>query len=112
MGFKENLKSELQYSGLLVKELSAKTSIPKDTIGQYLSVKRKMPSLDKGVKIAQTLGVSTEYLVTEKDNHKNAIQKLSKTTRLIIQQAEKLDEKNKVFVLDFIKWLSMRKDRR
>ena len=110
MGFRENLKSELRYSGMLVKELSDKTGIGKDTIAQYLSVKNKMPSLDKGVKIAQALGVSAEYLVTGEDNSKNTIQNLSKTSRLIAQNAEKLDEKNKAFVLDFVKWLSARKE--
>ena len=110
MGFKENLKSELRYSGMLVKELADKTGIPKDTLGQYLSVKRKMPALDKGVKIAQALGVTAEYLITGEDNTKKAIQKISNTSRHITQLVEKLDDKKKAFVLDIVKLLLVKGD--
>ena len=110
MGFRENLKSELSYSGMLVKELADKTDINYHTINQYLSAKNKMPSLDKGVKIAQALGVTAEYLITGEDSPKNTTQRLSDTSRFIAQSIEKLDEKNKAFVLDFIKWLLARED--
>ncbi|MDR3303423.1 MAG: helix-turn-helix domain-containing protein [Treponema sp.] len=63
MGFKENLKNELVYNGLLVKELSAKTGINKYTLDNYLS-RCCSPSAEAVVKIAQVLGVSAEYLVT------------------------------------------------
>jgi len=109
MGFRENLKSELTYLGMPVKELAAKSGINKLTIDHWLSAKGKIPLLDKGVKIAQVLGVSVEYLVTGEDSPKT-IQKLSNTSRRIAQLAEQLDEKKKAFVLDFIKWLSLRGD--
>ena len=64
MGFKENLKSELSYQGILVKELANMTGISKKTIDNYLNVREYMPSADAAVKIAQALGVSVEYLVT------------------------------------------------
>ena len=110
MGFRENLKSELVYSDMLVKELAVKSGIPKHRLDNYLNARNQSPSVETGVKIAQALDVSAEYLVTGKDSQKNAAQKLSNTTRLIAQHAERLDEKNKVFVLDFIKWLSARED--
>jgi transcriptional regulator with XRE-family HTH domain len=109
MGFRENLKSELAYLDMPVKELAAKSGINKLTIDHWLSAKGKIPLLDKGVKIAQVLGVSVEYLVTGEDSPKT-IQKLSNTSRHIAQLAERLDDKKKVFVLDFIKWLSLRED--
>jgi transcriptional regulator with XRE-family HTH domain len=109
MGFKENLKSELTYLDMPVKELAAKSGINKHTIDHWLSAKGKTPKLDNGVKIAQALGVSAEYLVTGEDNSK-PIKKLSNSSRLIAQLSEKLDDKKKAFVLDFIKWLSLRKD--
>ena len=109
MGFRENLKSELTYLGMPVKELAAKSGINKLTIDHWLSAKGKIPTLEKGVKVAQVLGVSVEYLVTGEDSPKT-IQKSSNTSRLIAQLAEQLDDKKKAFVLDFIKWLSFRKD--
>jgi transcriptional regulator with XRE-family HTH domain len=64
MGFRENLKSQLQYSGLLVKELAAKSGIKNKTIDSYLGVHSYKPSAEAAVKIARVLGVSVEYLVT------------------------------------------------
>lgn len=37
MGFRENLKDELKYQDIKVKELSAMTGIPKGTIDHYLA---------------------------------------------------------------------------
>jgi len=108
MGFRENLKSELTYLDMTVKELAAKSGINKLTIDHWLSAKGKIPTLEKGVKIAQVLGVSVEYLVTGEDNPHNTPQKLSNTSRHIAQLSERLDDKRKAFVLDFIKWLSFR----
>jgi len=109
MGFRENLKSELKYLDMPVKELAAKSGINKLTIDHWLSAKGKIPLLDKGVKIAQTLGVSVEYLVTGEDSPKT-IHRFSNTSRLIAQLSEKLDDRKKAFVLDFIKWLLSRED--
>ena len=52
MGFKENLKDELKYQGVLVKELSEKTGIPKGTIDHYLAEKNTAPIAENAVKIA------------------------------------------------------------
>jgi len=64
MGFKENLKSELTYQDMQVKELADITGISRYTLGNYLSVRERIPTADVAVKIAQALGVSVEYLVT------------------------------------------------
>jgi len=64
MGFNENLKGELEYNGMLVKELAHKTGIPKQTIDKYLLSNGSIPPADKAVAIARVLGVSVEYLVT------------------------------------------------
>ena len=37
MGFKENLKSELQYTGMTVRALAEKSGVNKQTIDNYLS---------------------------------------------------------------------------
>ena len=62
--FKKNLREELNYQGLTVKELSAKIGIPKPTIDCYLSSRQTMPPADIAVKIAKALNVSVEFLVT------------------------------------------------
>jgi len=66
MGFNENLKGELEYKGIPVKELAHKAGIPKQTVDKYLLSNSSMPPADKAVLIAQVLGVSVEYLVTGK----------------------------------------------
>ena len=69
MGFKDNLKNELQFRGLTVKELSALTGIKKQTLDNYLSTHNSTPSAEVAVKIAQALNVSVEYLVTGKKSY-------------------------------------------
>ncbi|MDR1908738.1 MAG: helix-turn-helix domain-containing protein [Spirochaetaceae bacterium] len=64
MSFAENLRYELTYQGLFVKELAAKTGININTLNHYLSGRKSMPPADAAVKIAATLGVTVEYLVT------------------------------------------------
>jgi transcriptional regulator with XRE-family HTH domain len=64
MGFAENLRSELDYQDLIVKQLAAKTGINIHTLNHYLSGKKSMPPADAAVKIALALNVSVEYLIT------------------------------------------------
>lgn len=64
MSFKDNLKSELEYQGIHLKELLAKCGISKNTLGNYITGHNSVPSAESAVKIAQALGVTVEYLVT------------------------------------------------
>jgi transcriptional regulator with XRE-family HTH domain len=66
--FRENLRDELDFQGLTVKELSAKTGIIKGSLDNYLGARASIPPADVAVKIAQALNVSVEYLVTGKDS--------------------------------------------
>ncbi|MBP5451626.1 MAG: helix-turn-helix transcriptional regulator [Treponema sp.] len=68
MGFKENLKSELQYRDMTVKELASLSGVKKQTLDNYLSTHNSKPSVDAAVKIARALKVSVEYLVTGEDS--------------------------------------------
>ena len=61
MGFKENLKNELKFQGMLVKELADKSGVPKGTIDHYLAEKHTAPIAENAVKIARALNVSVEY---------------------------------------------------
>jgi len=78
MGFGENLKQELAYSGLIKKELAAKSGVHKRAIDTYVRTKSSMPPADTAVKIAQALGVTVEYLVTGEDSSiPNEVNKLA-----------------------------------
>jgi len=82
--FKTNLRSELDFLGLTVKELSRKTGIAKGTLDCYLGVRASMPPADIAVKIANALNVSVEYLVTGHEN-KKIDKQLDQNIRSIIQ---------------------------
>ena len=99
MGFKENLTIELDYKGMIVKELAYLSGVNKRTIDQYLSSAAKMPSAENAVKIASALGVTVEYLITGKKEQSvdsNADQqnqiRLYKKYFELINLAEKLNE--------------------
>ena len=93
MGFRENLKEELKYQGILVKELAAKSGIPKGTIDHYLTEKSVSPIAENAIKIANVLNVSVEYLVTGKDSvqSKNNVSSYNPQVRMI---ADKLSHMN------------------
>jgi transcriptional regulator with XRE-family HTH domain len=65
--FRENLREELDYQDISVKELSAKTGISKRTIENYLSKRGSIPPADYACKIANLLNVPVEWLVTGTD---------------------------------------------
>ena len=109
MGFRENLKSELAYSGMLVKELAAKSGVNKYSLDNYLNAKGQIPSVEVGVKIAQALGVSVEYLVIGNEiKQTGESQELNDDLRTIARHAGQLDEEKRRFVIDFMKWLKVR----
>ena len=68
MGFRENLRNELDFQDLQTKELAQKTGINKRTLDGYLAKNGNEPTVGNAVKIAQVLGVSVEYLTTGKDS--------------------------------------------
>jgi transcriptional regulator with XRE-family HTH domain len=106
MGFKENLKAELGYSGMLVKELSALSGIKKHTIDNYLNTHNAMPSAEAAVAIARALGVSVEYLVTGRDGRQDkTIASFNHTIREVIQDLELLDDTDHKIVLALVKAL-------
>jgi transcriptional regulator with XRE-family HTH domain len=113
MGFKENLKNELTYAGMLVKELAALSGVNKRTIDNYLREEGSVPSVEAAVSIAQTLGVSVEYLVTgEEPQRDKPISSLSPVVRSIIHITCQLDPRDRIMVLDIAKLLKNRADER
>jgi transcriptional regulator with XRE-family HTH domain len=94
MGFRENLKSELTYQDMLVKELAAVTGISRHTIDNYLNVRARIPTADVAVKIAQALGVSVEYLITGAEKTLETAS-FSPDLHLLIQNFQQLDERDR-----------------
>jgi transcriptional regulator with XRE-family HTH domain len=101
MGFRENLKSELAYAGMLVKELAALSGVSKYSLDNYLNKRGQVPSVESGVKIAQALGVSVEYLVTGSENPQRA-GPLSPEIRTLLHNFKQLNEKERDLVLAII----------
>jgi transcriptional regulator with XRE-family HTH domain len=106
MGFKENLKEQLSFSGMYVKELAALSGIKKQTIDSYLNIHGCMPSADAAVAIAQALGVSVEYLVTGKDTKHETLQ-YPIESKMVAEITAQMEEKNRKMAVAILK--SMRK---
>ena len=64
MDFRSRLREEIEYSGMLYKEVAAKAGITKRTMDSYVGSQGSIPSADIAVRLAKVLGVSVEYLVT------------------------------------------------
>ena len=103
MGFKENLKSELEYKGLLVKELAHKSGIKKQTLDNYLSTHNSIPNAEMAVKIAKALDTSVEFLITgEKPETNNS--ETSDVTELV-SKYKKLPAEKKAALLQIARLL-------
>jgi transcriptional regulator with XRE-family HTH domain len=102
--FGKNLRNELDFQGIMVKELSAKTGIPVATLDCYLKTKSTEPSAKNAVKIAQALAVSAEYLVTGKTpDFEKSPAVLSRDGRMIIRHLAKLSPEQCRAVLSLIR---------
>lgn len=64
MEFRDRLREEIEFSGLLDKEVAAKADITKRAIDTYVGSRACMPSADVAVRLAKVLNTTVEYLVT------------------------------------------------
>ena len=71
MGFKENLKDEMDFQDIKPKELSDKTGISVNTLRNYINNHDALPNIDSAVKIAKALNISVEELVEGRKNKKD-----------------------------------------
>ncbi|MDR0474237.1 MAG: helix-turn-helix domain-containing protein [Treponema sp.] len=109
--FKSNLRTELDYVGLTVKELSAKTGIAKGTLDCYLGARASMPPADIAVKIAAALGVSVEYLITgQETKKKNKL--IDHNIRSIINLLVELNEKDIEIIIALSKILKIQSEKK
>lgn len=91
MDFRSRLREEIEYSGLLYKEVAAKAGISKRTMDSYVGTNGSMPAADVAVRLAQTLGVTVEYLITGQDG----TQKLTKQEQHILSCFGRLSVREK-----------------
>ena len=107
MGFRENLKQELGFRGMMVKELASISGVRKRALDTYLlSTNASMPPADTAVKIAHALGVSVEYLVTGTEEKKGKPKpSLQPDMRVLVDIADKLSPKNRRLAIKLVKLL-------
>jgi len=109
MGFRENLKDQLSFSGVYVKELAALSGVKKQTIDSYLKTNNCIPKADAAVAIAKALGVSVEYLVTGKDIKQKMIN-YPIEARIAAEITAQMSLKNRKMALAVIKSMKKQED--
>jgi transcriptional regulator with XRE-family HTH domain len=105
VGFRENLKSELAYKGMLVKELAALSGISRHTLDNYLNNRGHIPSADIAVKIAQVLNVSVEYLVTGDEPSREEVSQ-NRGNQALVKNISSLDERDRRLIYGIIQLFS------
>ena len=103
MGFKENLRAELDYKGMLVKELAKKSGIKKQTIDNYLSANNSMPNAETAVKLARALETSVEFLVSGKAP--SFPKKAKKEQEILLENYQRLSPQKRKIIFDLIQAL-------
>ena len=107
MGFAENLRSEMDFQDMQIKELALKTGISKNTLEKYLSGQKAQPGVENAFKIAQVLNVSIEYLVTGKSG---STSRLPTEYESLLNKYQKLNPFNKKTIIDLLDSISTRQD--
>jgi transcriptional regulator with XRE-family HTH domain len=93
--FRKNLRDELAYQNLTVKELAAKSGVAKGALDCYVGKQASVPPATTAVKMARALGVSVEYLVSgQKKRREEIIVTSSPRLRAILKILEDLDEES------------------
>ena len=101
--FRDNLRSELDFQGIIVKELSVRTKIPVSTLDSYLRTRSTEPSAENAIKIAQALQISVESLMVGEDARCGRRQTvLNREIREIIHRVEKLTPEQRKAILKLL----------
>lgn len=69
--FRDNLKEQIEYKGIIIKELAAKTGISKRTIDTYVDNRAVIPNAEIAVKLADALDTTVEFLVKGTNSNKS-----------------------------------------
>lgn len=92
MSFRENLRDEISYKGLQIKELAAMVGISYGSFLSYVDARAVIPNAQIAVKIAKALDVSVEYLVTGKEPTTNSSKENIQPYRNFIKEISDLSE--------------------
>ena len=105
--FRQILREELDYQGLTVKELAAKSNVAKGAIDSYLGKQASIPPADKAAKIANALGVTVEYLLNGQDCNKESTTSFfsSPRKRTLLKIFDDLSPEDQLLALDLVKLL-------
>jgi transcriptional regulator with XRE-family HTH domain len=110
MGFKENLKAELAYKDILIKELAVLSGVNRRTIDNYLREDNSIPSADAAVRIAGALGVTVEYLITGHEQPERGTSLPFPDSRVVLKNLESLNKRDRKIVLNLISSLKEMED--
>lgn len=92
--FKENLREELEFNGISIKDLSLQTKIPRRSIDNYLNSRSSMPPADYACRIAKVLNTTVEKLVGENQAPvKNEKESQNAKIIYLLNQAKSEDKK-------------------
>jgi len=105
MDFRDRLREQIDFLGLLDKEVAARAGISKRAIDSYVGSRGCMPSADIAVRIAQVLGVSVEYLITGENNAQNE-NPTRKEEQKLLRTFTELSQKDKKTVIALAEYLS------
>jgi transcriptional regulator with XRE-family HTH domain len=109
--FRKNLREELDYQGMTVKELALKSLVAKGALDSYLGKQGSMPPADAALRIAAALGVTVEYLIKGEENRQDkAVSFFNPRKRLILRIFDELDSKDQKLALDFVKLLKKNRE--
>jgi transcriptional regulator with XRE-family HTH domain len=105
--FRKTLREELDYQGMTVKELAAKSMVAKGALDSYLGKQASMPPADSAVRIAAALGVTVEYLVNGHDNSRTQTSPFisNPTKRLVLNIFDELLPEDQKLALNIVKLL-------
>jgi transcriptional regulator with XRE-family HTH domain len=110
MGFKENLKAELAFKNILIKELASISGVNRRTIDNYLREDGSIPSADAAVRIAGALGVTVEYLITGNEQKERSFPAPLPDSHVVLKNIEALNKRDRKIVLSMIKSLKDMED--
>lgn len=112
MTFRQRVKTEMKYLGISAKELAARAGISVNTLNMYIGYREAMPSCEVGLKIANALCVSLDYLVYGKENQNckelSEKQKIQNELFLLLKDLNENELKNYLQMTElFVKTVKM-----
>lgn len=100
MTFRERLREQIEYCGLLDKEVAARAGITKRAIDSYVGSEACMPSAEVAVRLAKVLGVSVEYLVTGAEAEK-PVAKSNDNAANLMKHFSQLSDRDQSLLVSF-----------